>query len=259
MSDVRERWERELREAANPEKIEILNRFFKTGKGEYGEGDIFIGLTVPANRAISKNYAFQPLEEIEMMIDSPIHEFRLAGLLALVERYKKTRRQADRDEIVDFYLSIGHKANNWDLVDLSAPGILGPELSAGRRIDEIDRLIESDCLWCNRIAMVSMLNPVMKHGQTDLALATANRLLDHTHDLMRKAVGWVLREVGKKDDAALRSFLDSNIARLSSITLSYATEKFTSDPPPRGNRLCVFGELAAGETVSGRCDGDYLP
>lgn len=153
------KWQQELQAAAQPGKTAILSSFFKTGKGEYGEGDTFIGVTVPANRAVSRRYAWLSLDEISEMIDSEVHEFRLGGMLALVERYRKARTDADRNAVVDFYLANGHKANNWDLVDLSSPYILGAEIAAGRRTGQIDRLIASGNLWRQRIAMVSMLNP----------------------------------------------------------------------------------------------------
>ena len=180
------KWQQELQAAAQPGKTAILSSFFKTGKGEYGEGDTFIGVTVPANRAVSRRYAWLSLDEISEMIDSEVHEFRLGGMLALVERYRKARTDADRNAVVDFYLANGHKANNWDLVDLSSPYILGAEIAAGRRTGQIDRLIASGNLWRQRIAMVSMLNPVMKHGDTAMATATASKLITHPHDLMRR-------------------------------------------------------------------------
>ena len=223
------KWQQELQAAAQPGKTAILSSFFKTGKGEYGEGDTFIGVTVPANRAVSRRYAWLSLAEISEMIDSEVHEFRLGGMLALVERYRKARTDADRNAVVDFYLANGHKANNWDLVDLSSPYILGAEIAAGRRTGQIDRLIASGNLWRQRIAMVSMLNPVMKHGDTAMATATASKLITHPHDLMRKAVGWVLREVGKKDIDALLRFLSTHIASISATTLSYATEKLPKE------------------------------
>lgn len=237
MNDNLRQWTAELEAAGNSEKIEILSRFFKTGKGEYAEGDRFIGVTVPVNRAISRRYACSSFDDIAVMISSDIHEFRLSALLALVERYEKLKHREQRDETTDFYLSVGHKADNWDLVDLSAPKILGEEIAAGRRLSDLERLIESDCLWHNRIAMVSMLTPVMRYRQTDMALDIAERFISHPHDLMRKAVGWVLREIGKKDIEALRGFLAANISRISAITLSYATEKLPSHERAEWRRM----------------------
>lgn len=219
-------WQKELNEAAEPERKEILRRFFKTGKGEYGEGDIFIGLTVPVNRAISKKYFALPFEKISEMLASPIHEHRLGALIALVEKYKKTKSEAGRRDIADYYVSVCHLANNWDLVDLSAPYILGCELCTSNYHDTVRRFVASECLWERRVAVVAPLMCV-RHRQLDLALEMCLKSLDDPEPLMRKATGWILREVGKKDVEALQSFLRDNIDRLSSITLSYATEKLS--------------------------------
>ncbi len=222
-----ETWQEELQRVAHSEKIPDLMRFFKTGRGEYGEGDIFIGIYVPDNRKISKGYAVLPLHEIVKMLDSPIHEFRLAGFLALVEKYRKSSSSL-KEEIADFYMANCHKANNWDLVDLSTEYILGVEYAEGRRLDELDSLINSDNLWHQRVAMVAMLTPV-RQGILDLPLSVADMLLEHQHNLMQKAVGWVLREVGKKDMTRLVDYININIHRMSSVTLSYATEKMSKD------------------------------
>lgn len=219
-------WQNELMDASQPERKEIFQRFFKTGKGEYGEGDIFIGLTVPANRSISKKYFDRPLDEISAMLASPIHEYRLGALLAIVEKYKKAQSDTDRSAIADFYISICRLANNWDLVDLSAPYILGCELAAGKHHDTVRRLATSESLWERRTAVVATLTCV-RHMQLDLAFEMCLKTLEDPEPLMRKATGWVLREAGKKDINALRRFLSDNIGSISSTTLSYATEKFT--------------------------------
>lgn len=219
-------WQNELMDASQPERKEIFQRFFKTGKGEYGEGDIFIGLTVPANRSISKKYFDRPLDEISAMLASPVHEHRLGALLALVEKYKKAKSDSDRNAVADFYISICRLANNWDLVDLSAPYILGCELAAGKHHDTVRRLAASESLWERRTAVVATLTCV-RHAHLDLAFEMCLKTLEDTEPLMRKATGWVLREAGKKDITALRRFLSDNIDRISSTTLSYATEKFT--------------------------------
>lgn len=219
-----DKWKQELAAKAKPEKIEILGRFFKTGKGEYGHGDIFIGLAVPDNRGISKKYADAPLETIAEMLAAPVHEFRLAGFLALVARYRKAP-----EETVNFYLVNLHRANNWDLVDLSAPYILGEELRNGRHHETARRMAIDDNLWIRRAAVVATLRPIMKSSETALALELCDILISDSHDLMRKAVGWVLREVGKKDIQAMLNFLDTHIGRISATTLSYATERLTPD------------------------------
>ena len=227
-----EKWKQQLREKAKPEKVSDLMRFFKTGPGEYAEGDIFIGLTVPDNRAVSRTYFDAPLEIIDSMIDDPVHEFRLAGFLALVERYRKTKGQDSRHEIARHYIDICHKANNWDLVDLSTEYILGHEIMAGRCLDEINRLSNSDNIWHKRVAIVATLTPVRK-GQLDLAFELSHRYITLPHPLLRKAVGWVLRECGKKDRVRLEDFLAAHISEISATTLSYAIEKFTPDERAR--------------------------
>ena len=236
-----EKWKAALREAANPAKTPVLQRFFKTAPGEYAEGDVFIGLTVPANRAISRPYHILPVAEIAAMLTDPVHEFRLAGFLALVEKYRKARTDSERDAVADFYLAHGHHADNWDLVDLSSPYILGEEIAAGRRLDALPALLASDCLWRQRIGVVAMLTPI-RRGQLDLPLQVCAQMLGHGHDLMRKATGWVLREIGKKDEGMLRAFLDANIGALSSITLSYATERL--DPESRRRYRQMRAEAA---------------
>lgn len=217
-----EQWKKELYMRANPAKTDILSRFFKTGPGEYGEGDIFIGLSVPDNRAVSRHYAQAPLETIGEMLDNKVHEYRLGALLALVARYRKHPA-----ETVEFYLRNLHKANNWDLIDLSAPYILGEELRQGRHHDTLRRMTASPDLWTRRASVVATLRPIMKDREISLALENCSRLVSDPHQLMQKAVGWVLRETGKKDHTALVSFLEGHISILSATTLSYATEKFS--------------------------------
>lgn len=223
-------WEKELRDIAEPEKAKILSRFFKTGQGEYGEGDRFIGITVPANRSVSKHYAFSPLEEIEEMLRSPIHEFRLAGLLALVERYKKSKKNPDEQRrIVDFYLDNMHRCNNWDLVDLSAPYILGQHLLDNPDDDLLLGMTLSPTLWIQRIAIVATAT-LIRSGRSDLTLRIAERYLDHQHDLIRKATGWMLREVGKHcGEKTLTDFLDRNAARMPRTMLRYSIERLSPE------------------------------
>jgi 3-methyladenine DNA glycosylase AlkD len=223
-------WQAELAAKARPEKIEILQSFFKTGKGQYGEGDVFIGVKVPDNRAVSRKFADAPFAVVGMMLESEVHEHRLAAALCLVRKYELAKKSEEqRAEVVTYYLDQSRRLNNWDLVDLSAPYIIGEELIAGRHHDTIRQLVKSDNLWQRRIAMVSTLRPVMRGKDTDLAIEMATTLLTDQHDLIRKAVGWILREVGKKDIELLRAFLSTHIKEMSSITLSYATEKMTPE------------------------------
>lgn len=214
---------------ARAEKVPDLMRFFKTGKGEYAEGDCFVGIAVPDNRRVSKRWHTLGLDELQEMLRHEVHEFRLAALLALVEKYRKCGDADAREEIVRFYLSNTRYADNWDLVDLSAPYIMGEEVAAGRHCNTVRSLAQSDLLWDNRIAIVSMLKPVMRYRQLGLPIEMSRSLIGHPHDLMRKAVGWVLREIGKKDVDRLRTFLADNISRISAISLSYATEKLSPD------------------------------
>lgn len=221
-------WKQQLNEKAKPEKINDLKRFFKTGPGEYAEGDIFIGLTVPDNRSISRKFFDAPIETIDSMINDPVHEYRLAGFLALVERYRKTKDPEARHKIARHYIDICHKANNWDLVDLSTEYILGFEIMEGRCLDDIDRLSNSDNLWKQRVAIISTLTPI-RNGKLDLAFDLCHRYISRPHPLLRKAVGWVLRECGKKDRARLEEFLSEHITEISATTLSYAIEHFTPE------------------------------
>ncbi len=181
------KWIGELTTLANPEKAKILSRFFKTGKGEYGEGDIFIGITVPQNRAVAKKYLDVQYEYIEKLLHSPIHELRLSALLALVLRFKKYKDDITRKSIVDFYIANTAYINNWDLVDLSCLYILGEYLFE-RPHDVLFRLSESKNMWEQRIAIVSTLTFIRK-GKFDTTLALAEKYISHKHDLMHKAQG----------------------------------------------------------------------
>lgn len=218
------KWQEELNAVSRPEKVKILSSFFKCGKGEYGEGDCFVGITVPDNRRISERYHALPLDDISVMLGSGIHEYRLAALLALVKRYAKTKVPGERDDIVDFYLANTSCINNWDLVDLSAPKILGRHLLANPSPTLLDRLAESDTLWEQRIAVVSTYT-LIKSGRYDDTLRIAKRFLSHRHDLIHKAVGWMLREVGKRDIDILAGFLDKHATEMPRTMLRYAIEK----------------------------------
>ncbi|MDE6110119.1 MAG: DNA alkylation repair protein [Muribaculaceae bacterium] len=218
---------------------EHLMRFFKTGPGQYGEGDIFLGLKVPQTRAIVKAAKHRvPEPEIEKLLYSPYHEVRLCGLLLLVEEMKanlpkakdtpETRlaKDARRERIAAFYLAHARRANNWDLVDLSCEYILGPYIrcSGEEKTDILRRLALSDNLWEQRIAIVTTLDFV-RNGIPAPALEISDMLIGHSHDLIHKAVGWVLREVGKKDKRVLVDYLERNYSRMARTTLRYAIEK----------------------------------
>ena len=221
---------------------EILMRFFKTAPGEYGEGDMFIGLKVPQTREVVKAVAKDiELSEVPMLLKSKWHEVRLCGLLILVAKFERlaTRRLADdteamrrRDEIVQMYLQYADQANNWDLVDMSAPKILGhwlmlPSGLGGHDYKQrlLDELADSTCLWRQRISMVCTWK-TMQMGDYEWCLRYAERHLHHPHDLMHKAVGWMLRELGKRISMdMLCDFLEEHVREMHSVTLSYATEK----------------------------------
>lgn len=221
-------WKNELQNAARPEKIKILSSFFKTGKGEYGEGDIFIGVVVPENRKIAQRYFNLPLDDIEQMIKHEIHEFRISGLFALVYKYRKEKNPEAKQAIVDFYLANADKCNNWDLVDLSAPYILGEHLIDHPSPTLLDELSSSTNLWRQRIAIVSTLT-LIRHNLFEDTLRIAKRYLSHQHPLIHKATGWMLREVGKRDETVLLEFLNSHCPEMPRTALRYAIERFDEE------------------------------
>ena len=214
---------RELRNAADPEKAAVLRRFFKTGPGQYGQSDVFLGVTVPQSRAIARKYAEIALPEIKALLSSEIHEERLVALLLLVQKYKGAEGN-EQEQVAKFYLDNIRQVNNWDLVDLSAPGILGP--FNDRRL--LFKLAKSDNIWERRIAIVATLHFIRK-GEFGDTLKIAEVLLHDGHDLIHKAAGWMLREVGKKDPAALEQFLDSHYASMPRTMLRYAIERLPAE------------------------------
>ena len=234
----------ELQALADEKQRAILSRFFKTGKGEYGEGDRFLGLKVPQTRSIVKAARRDvPEIEIEKLLHSPWHEARLCGLLLLVEEMKlsiprkkeaPTTHAEKRLAIAEFFLKHAGRANNWDLVDLSCEYILGtwllyplPDGSMPSR-EILDRLAESENLWEQRIAIVSTFT-LIRAGEFDDTLRIATKLLSHPHDLIHKATGWMLREVGKRDTDLLRDFLEANHGKMARTALRYAIEKLPED------------------------------
>lgn len=223
---------------------ENLMRFFKTGKGQYGEGDRFIGIKVPDTRMVVKEARLRvPLDEIAVLLDSEWHEARLCGFLLLVEEMKAalpkarqplTANAGRRDEIARFYLRHARSANNWDLVDMSCPKILGKWLlypqADGTMPDRqvLYRLAASSNLWEQRIAIVTCWM-LIRADDYDDTLRLATQLLPHPHDLIHKAVGWMLREVGKRDMATLEDYLDSHAHEMHRTTLRYAIEKMSEE------------------------------
>ncbi len=220
------RIQRELERYIDPVKREVLPRFFKTGKGEYGEGDKFLGVTVPNTRSVAKLHKDEPFEVVAALLQSPWHECRLCALLMLLEQFKKSDEKG-RKAIYAFYLSQTARINNWDLVDLSAPGIVGEYLKDKPRRD-LYRLADSTLLWERRIAVVATYALIKNHDFIDI-LALAERLLHQKHDLMQKAVGWMLREMGKRDRDLLVQFLEKHCKAMPRTMLRYAIEKFPDD------------------------------
>ena len=226
---------RALRQVATLQKAKASAWFFKTGPGQYGEGDKFLGVTLPEQRAIAKKYKDLALKDVEKLIMSPWHEERLTGLIILVGKYKNGD-EAQREEIYDFYILNTKNINNWDLVDTSAGYIVGHWLD-GRpeKMHVLQKLAKSDLLWERRIAMIATFDYIYQ-GRADEALEIADLLLHDKHDLIQKAVGWMLREVGKRvDRSLLTDFLDKHAAAMPSTSLRYAIEHF--DPQLRSHYL----------------------
>ena len=211
---------KELRGLSDDEKKTVLPRFFKTGKGEYGEGDRFLGVIVPNTRKVAKNHKDSPYIVIEMLLESEWHECRLCALLMLIEKYRK-----EPDEAVHFYLTHTKGINNWDLVDLSAPYILGDYLKDKTDRNVLYDLAGSSVMWERRIAVVSTLM-LIRHGQFDDTIRLAEALIDSKHDLMQKSIGWMLREVGKRDKGLLVQFIEKHKHEMPRTVLRYAIEKF---------------------------------
>lgn len=216
----------ELESYIDPVKREYLPKFFKTGKGQYGEGDCFLGVVVPNTRRVAKHHREASIEVVETLLQSPWHEHRLCGLLILVERFKKCGEE-ERKRIYDFYLAHTGRINNWDLVDLSAPYIVGEYLKE-KPADDLYRLAESELLWEQRIAVVATYTLIKNDRFTEI-LALAGHFLTTRHDLMQKAVGWMLREVGKRDKSVLVAFLEAHCRTMPRTMLRYSIEKFPQE------------------------------
>ncbi len=227
----RSQLERDLASVADPQRAANLAWFFKTGKGQYGEGDFFLGIQVPAQRGIALRYRTLPLKDIHRLLASKIHEHRFTALEILVSQFERSGEEA-REEIVEFYLAHTARMNNWDLVDTSAPYIIGEHLRTRPR-DLLDRLAESDSLWERRIAIVSTLT-LIKNGEIKDTFRIARKLLADQHDLIHKAVGWALRESGRVSRPALLRFLASEYQRIPRTALRYAIEHF---PPEERKRI----------------------
>ncbi|HWR00544.1 MAG TPA: DNA alkylation repair protein [Chlorobaculum sp.] len=204
----------------------ILQWFFKTGPGEYGEGDRFRGIRVPVLRKLCREFRQAGIEEVVSLLASPWHEDRLFGLMLLVDRYRSAD-DVERGEIYDTYCAHTSRINNWDLVDLSAPQIVGLHLQARDR-RPLYRFSVSESLWERRIAIVSTFHYIKQGGFID-TLAIADTLLDDPEELIHKATGWMLREIGKRDQPVLEAFLQQQYPRLPRVTLRYAIERFPEE------------------------------
>ena len=203
-----------------------LAHFYKTGPGEYGEGDVFIGVIVPDTRLVAKKYIDLPFAELEKVINSPIHEERLCGLIILTLRYKRDKDEQSRKKIFNFYMKMlraGH-VNNWDLVDVSAPIIGDYLISDPGHMQLLEKLSRSKDLWHRRTAMV-LTFAFLRRGITGPTVVIAENLLSDDHDLIHKATGWMLREMGKRDLTLLRSFLKENAPEMPRTALRYSIER----------------------------------
>lgn len=226
---------RELDMHVIPGKKKGLEWFFKTGKGEYGEGDEFIGVIVPDQRKVSKMFVTLPLDEIEKLLQSKIHEHRLTAVMILVLKYGKAKTIQDKKAIFDFYLAHTKYVNNWDIVD-SSVSIVGKYLLDDAETENLpepdisilEKLVKSSSLWEQRIAVVCT-GVLSKAGYTTIITHLAEKLLDHKHDLIHKAVGWMLREMGKTDLPNEVKFLDKYHKVMPRTMLRYAIEKFPED------------------------------
>lgn len=215
----------------NPEQRKVLMGFFKTGKGQYGEGDEFLGLKVPETRAFVKEYRTLPLHEIQKLLANRWHEVRLCGFLILVEQYNARKAsEEEKEAILKLYLANTRQANNWDLVDLSCYKVLGKwlveaDVTKSEKLNLMDKLADSDNLWEQRISVVSTM-ATLKAKDASYTLRYARHHLTHKHDLIHKAVGWLLREMGKQCGMdELRDFLSEYATTMPRTALRYAIEK----------------------------------
>jgi len=211
---------KELNLNKNDQKAKILQKFFKTDFGQYGKGDIFLGIPVPIQRKIAKKYFTLELNDISFLLKSNFHEYRFIALVILINKYKK----GNKEEIAEFYINHIDRVNNWDLVDISAPNILGDYL-LDKDKSILDKMAISNNLWERRIAIVSTLTFIRKKI-FDPTIKISEVLINDNHDLIHKASGWMLREVGKKSELTLDEFLKKNLLLMPRTMLRYAIEKF---------------------------------
>jgi 3-methyladenine DNA glycosylase AlkD len=214
-----------LKRFATKERAVNNARFFKTGPGEYGEGDLFMGVTVPQTRKISKLFTHLSLIEIKKILQSPYHEERLLALLVLIEKYQLATLEIEKAQIVKFYLSQTHRINNWDLVDVTAYKIIGEYCLNYKKMDVMDKLIKSKIHWERRMGMVSTL-AFIRANKLEIVFKYSQLRAQDQEDLMHKACGWMLREAGKKNSEQLRAYIKTYGPQMNRTTLRYAIERF---------------------------------
>jgi 3-methyladenine DNA glycosylase AlkD len=222
----------ELAALADPERAVFAARYLGIAPGGYGDGDVLLGIPVPTQRRVARAARDLPPDEVAALLASPVHEHRLVALLILVERHRRSGPE-QRAELSAFYLDHRAGVDNWDLVDLSAPGLLGEQLHHGPRA-VLGELAGSERLWDRRIAVVATL-ALIRRGELGETFALAERLLDDPHHLMHKAIGWMLREAGKRDEAALVAWLEAHRLGMPRTMLRYAIERL-----PDGRRAALM-------------------
>ena len=218
---------KELKEKSNSKQAKILQRFFKTGKGEYGEGDIFLGIKVPIQRSIAKKYTNLPLNQLQNLLNSKVHEYRLIALVILMDKYKKE----NKEKIYNFYIKNLKNINNWDLVDISCPNIIGAYLytQPGKVTKKtLQKLAISDNLWERRVAIVSTFY-FIRQNRFGESIGIAQMLKNDKHDLIHKAIGWMLREIGKRNQEVEERFLRKYYKTMPRTMLRSAIEKFSKE------------------------------
>ncbi|MHB9019997.1 MAG: DNA alkylation repair protein [Minisyncoccota bacterium] len=218
------RLQQELKLAANPKQAKLLQRFFKTGPGEYGHGDIFLGIMVPIQRKITEKYIDLSLTDIQRLLNNKIHEHRFCALAILVSKYKKAN-ESEKKKIFNFYIKNSKKINNWDLVDVSAPKIVGGYL-LNKNKTILYKLARSKNIWQKRISILATFWFIRENKFKD-SLEISKILLGDKHDLIHKAVGWMIREIGKRNKQVEIKFLAEHAHKMPRVMLRYAIEKFT--------------------------------
>jgi len=222
--------QKRLKKQGNPEHAAISQRFFKTGPGEYGQGDMFIGIRVPVLRKLIKEFKDLPASEVAILLRSPIHEERLLAILLFVRIFKKGDDDVKKD-IYNLYLKSTKFINNWDLVDASAEHIVGAYLSDKNKAP-LYRLAQSQALWERRISIMATFH-FLKHHEFSETIKICNMLLSDRHDLIHKATGWMLREIGKRDLKIEEKYLTAHYKKMPRTMLRYAIEKFPEEKRQR--------------------------